>query len=319
MVLLHYLLAIAILFILELIYFRIANHYNIIDRPNERSSHTRVTLRGGGVIFYLGVVLHFVASGGDYPWFVLALTMVAVMSFMDDVHARSRGLRFLVQLAAMLLMFQQFGLYTLSWWWIAVGLFVCTGILNAYNFMDGINGITGGYSLVALLTLAYANLRPGEMFVDADLLLTVLCAVLVFCFFNFRERAKCFAGDVGSVSMAFILLFLLGRLMVTTNDFSWIVLLAVYGVDSTLTVLHRLLRREDVTQPHRKHAFQLMANELKMPHTVVSLIYMGLQTVVNIGYFYFAPHGYVYLLSVIGVLSIAYVLFMKKYFCLHKG
>ncbi|MDR0977242.1 MAG: glycosyltransferase family 4 protein [Prevotellaceae bacterium] len=318
MIYLHYLLAFAILFILEIIYFRIAHHYNIIDRPNERSSHTRVTLRGGGVVFYLGALLHFVSSGGTYPWFMLALTMVTVMSFADDVHTRSRGLRFMVQLVAMLLMFYQFGLYTLPWWWIAVALFFCTGTLNAYNFMDGINGITGGYSLVVLLAMIYADHRVVA-FVDADFLYTVVCAVLVFAFFNFRKRAKCFAGDVGSVSIAFILLFLLGRLAIATNDISWIVLLAVYGVDATLTLVHRLLLHEDVALPHRKHAYQLMANELRIPHTVVSLIYMALQALVNVGYFYFEVNGYIYLVSVIAVLSLAYLLFMKKYFHLHKG
>jgi hypothetical protein len=118
--------------------------------------------------------------------------------------------------------------------------------------------------------------------------------------------------------MAFILLFLLGKLMIVTDDFSWIVLLAVYGVDSTLTLVHRLLLHEDVALPHRKHAYQLMANELKIPHTVVSIIYMVLQAVVVVGYFYFEEHGYIYLLSVIGVLSLAYVLFMMKYYRLHQ-
>jgi UDP-N-acetylmuramyl pentapeptide phosphotransferase/UDP-N-acetylglucosamine-1-phosphate transferase len=184
--------------------------------------------------------------------------------------------------------------------------------------MDGINGITGGYSLVILATLAYVDSRIVD-FVNVDIIYTVICAVLVFNFFNFRKRAKCFAGDVGSVSIAFILLFLIGKLMIVTDDFSWIVLLVVYGVDSTLTLVHRLLLHEDVTLPHRKHAYQLMANELKLPHAVVSLIYMALQALVIVGYFFSAGHGYIYLLSAILLLSIAYLLFMMKYFRLHKG
>jgi UDP-N-acetylmuramyl pentapeptide phosphotransferase/UDP-N-acetylglucosamine-1-phosphate transferase len=114
--------------------------------------------------------------------------------------------------------------------WIVIALIVCTGIINAYNFMDGINGITGGYSLVILAALAYIN-KEVVTFVEADFIYTVICSVLVFCFFNFRKRAKCFAGDVGSVSIAFILLFLIGRLIIETEDFSWIVLLSVYGVE----------------------------------------------------------------------------------------
>ena len=128
--------------------------------------------------------------------------------------------------------------------------------------MDGINGITGGYSLVILAALAYIN-KEVVTFVEADFIYTVICSVLVFCFFNFRKRAKCFAGDVGSVSIAFILLFLIGRLIIRTGDFSWIVLLSVYGVDSVLTIIHRLMLHENIGLPHRKHLYQIMANELE--------------------------------------------------------
>ncbi|WP_288242937.1 UDP-GlcNAc--UDP-phosphate GlcNAc-1-phosphate transferase, partial [uncultured Bacteroides sp.] len=215
------------------------------------------------------------------------------------------------------LMFYQWGLFSLSWWWIIVALIICTGIINAYNFMDGINGITGGYSLVVLVALAYINVQIIP-FIEPALIYTVLCSVLVFCFFNFRKKAKCFAGDVGSVSIAFIILFLIGKLIITTGDFSWIVLLSVYGVDSVLTIIHRLMLHENIGLPHRKHMYQLMANELKMPHVVVSLIYMAVQALVISGYFCFEEYGYWYLLGVVVSLGIVYVLFMKRYFHLHK-
>ena len=182
--------------------------------------------------------------------------------------------------------------------------------------MDGINGITGGYSLVILSALAYINAEIAT-FVEPALINTVLCSVLVFCFFNFRKKAKCFAGDVGSVSIAFILLFLIGKLIIKTEDFSWIILLSVYGVDSVLTIIHRLMLHENIGLPHRKHMYQLMANELKMPHVVVALIYMTTQVVVIIGYIYFLNYGYLYLLCTILLLSFIYIVFMKKFFCLH--
>ena len=216
----------------------------------------------------------------------------------------------------MALMFYQWGLFSLPWWTLIIALIVCTGIINAYNFMDGINGITGGYSLVVLGALAYINTKIVS-FVEADFIYTSLCAVLVFNFFNFRKRAKCFAGDVGSVSIAFIVLFLIGKLIIKTEDFSWIVLLVVYGVDSVLTIIHRLMLHENIGLPHRKHLYQIMANELKVPHVVVSFVYMVIQTLVIVGYFYFQAYGYWYLLSSILVLSILYVLFMYKYFDLH--
>ena len=303
----YYIIVLVLLFVAELFYFKIANKFNIIDKPNERSSHSRITLRGGGIIFYFGALAYFLSNQWEYPWFMLALTLIAFISFVDDIRSTSQGLRLVFHFAAMVLMFYQWGLFSLSWWWIIIALIVCTGIINAYNFMDGINGITGGYSLVILSALAYINAEIAT-FVEPALINTVLCSVLVFCFFNFRKKAKCFAGDVGSVSIAFILLFLIGRLIIKTEDFSWIVLLSVYGVDSVLTIIHRLMLHENIGLPHRKHMYQLMANELKIPHVGVSLIYMGAQALVILGYFCFVRYGYWYLLGIIVLLSGIYVL-----------
>ena len=312
----YYIIVLVLLFLTELFYFKLANKFNIIDKPNERSSHRKVTLRGGGIIFYFGALVYFLANHWEYPWFIVALTLITFISFVDDIRSTSQSLRLVFHFAAMVLMFYQWDLFSLSWWWIIVALIICTGIINAYNFMDGINGITGGYSLVILVTLAYINAKIVP-FTEPALINTVLCSVLVFCFFNFRKKAKCFAGDVGSVSIAFILLFLIGRLIIKTEDFSWIILLSVYGVDSVLTIIHRLMLHENIGFPHRKHMYQLMANELKIPHVGVSLIYMGAQALVILGYFCFVRYGYWYLLGIIVLLSGIYVLFMRRYFHLH--
>ena len=312
----YYIIILVLLFVAELFYFRVADKCNIIDKPNERSSHSRITLRGGGIIFYFGALAYFLSNHWEYPWFMLALDLITFISFVDDIRSTSQGLRLVFHFTAMALMFYQWGLFSLSWWWIIIALIICTGIINAYNFMDGINGITGGYSLVILGALAYIN-SEITTFVEPALINTVLCSVLVFCFFNFRKKAKCFAGDVGSVSIAFILLFLIGKLIIKTEDFSWIILLSVYGVDSVLTIIHRLMLHENIGLPHRKHMYQLMANELKIPHVGVSLIYMGAQALVILGYFCFVRYGYWYLLGIIVLLSGIYVLFMRRYFHLH--
>ena len=312
----YYIIILVLLFVAELFYFRVADKFNIIDKPNERSSHSRITLRGGGIIFYFGALAYFLSNHWEYPWFMLALTLITFISFVDDIRSTSQGLRLVFHFTAMALMFYQWGLFSLSWWWIIIALIICTGIINAYNFMDGINGITGGYSLVILGALAYIN-SEITTFVEPALINTVLCSVLVFCFFNFRKKAKCFAGDVGSVSIAFILLFLIGKLIIKTEDFSWIILLSVYGVDSVLTIIHRLMLHENIGLPHRKHMYQLMANELKIPHVGVSLIYMGAQALVILGYFCFVRYGYWYLLGIIVLLSGIYVLFMRRCFHLH--
>ncbi|WP_291599963.1 glycosyltransferase family 4 protein [Bacteroides sp.] len=312
----YYIIILVLLFVAELFYFRVADKFNIIDKPNERSSHSRITLRGGGIIFYFGALAYFLSNHWEYPWFMLALTLITFISFVDDIRSTSQGLRLVFHFTAMALMFYQWGLFSLSWWWIIIALIICTGIINAYNFMDGINGITGGYSLVILGALAYIN-SEITTFVESALINTVLCSVLVFCFFNFRKKAKCFAGDVGSVSIAFILLFLIGKLIIKTEDFSWIILLSVYGVDSVLTIIHRLMLHENIGLPHRKHMYQLMANELKIPHVGVSLIYMVAQALAILGYFCFVGYGYWFLLGIIVLLSGIYVLFMRRYFHLH--
>ena len=313
---LYYLVVFVVLLGVELLYFRVADHFNIIDKPNERSSHTRITLRGGGVVFYVGALVYFVASGFSFPWFMLGLTLIAGVSFVDDVRSVTQRVRLVVHFVAMLLMFYQWGMVSLPWWYVVVALVVCTGIINAYNFMDGINGITGGYSLVVLGGLAYVNgwVVP---FVDEKMIYTMMVAVLVFDGFNFRRKSKCFAGDVGAVSIAFVILFLLGRLILETGDWSYIIFLAVYGVDSVLTIIHRLMLQENIGLPHRKNMYQLMANELKFPHVVVSLLYMVVQVVIVAVYLAMPGMHYACLGGSVAVLGIGYVLFMRKYFKLH--
>ena len=312
-----YFLLLILLFIAELIYFKLANRYNIIDKPNERSSHSNVTLRGGGVIFYIGILLYFILEGFQYPWFFMGLTCITAISFADDLRPQSSKIRLSVHFAAMGLMFYQWGLYSEQWYFILIAIVICTGILNAYNFMDGINGITGAYSMVVIGAFWYINFYLIH-FVDVNLIYAALSALVVFNFFNLRTKAKCFAGDVGSISIAFIILFLLGLLIIKTGDFSYIILLVVYGIDSILTILHRLLLKENIFLPHRTHAYQIMANELKIPHVVVSLFYAILQILILIGYIIFKQYSYWFSGLIVVILSACYLLFKIKYFHLHK-
>lgn len=312
-----YVVIAAILMAAELLYFKIADRFNIIDRPNMRSSHTSITLRGGGVVFLFGAWVYAAFFGVTYPWFLIGLTLVGIVSFVDDVHSLPDSARLVVQFAAMFLMFYQFGILNWNDWWIVcIALIVCVGITNAYNFMDGINGITGAYSLAVMLPLIYLNKSVG--FIAMPFLLVITLSILVFLFFNFRKKAKCFAGDVGSISMAFIVVFALGLLMLQTCDFSYIVFLAVYGVDAVLTIVHRIMLHENLGEAHRKHAYQLMANELKLSHLKVSAGYMLMQLAVSTGLIFIPINHYLYLGLIVILLSGAYVAFMRKYYHLHE-
>ena len=206
---------------------------------------------------------------------------------------------------------------------VLLALVVCVGASNIINFMDGINGITGGNALASLIPIYILNRELG--FIEESLIVTVILADIVFCLFNFRPkgRAKCFAGDVGSIGIAFILLFLIGQLVMKTGDVTYLIFLLVYGVDGCLTIVHRIMLHENLGEAHRKHAYQLMANELKIGHVKVSLLYMGLQLVVSLGFVYICPNMVLahwwYLLVTSTLLALTYVFFIKKYYHLHEA
>lgn len=269
------------MFLAELVYFKIADRFNIIDKPNERSSHVHHTIRGGGVIFVFGVLFWFFQSGYEWPWFVLAVIVISTISFFDDVTSLHAGVRFFFHLASMLLIIYQ--LWPVSWpvYLLVLAVVVCIGTFNAFNFMDGINGITGVYALIALLTFGYIHLyvRP---FTNLSFVLWITASVIIFLFFNFRKTAACFAGDVGSVTIALILVFLMLQLVKGTGNFLWPLMFLVYGTDSIVTIIYRLKRKENIFKAHRTHLFQYLSNELKIPHLVVSAGYGVIQAVINI-------------------------------------
>lgn len=313
-----YIIIAALLLVLELVYFRIADRFNIVDRPNERSSHNSIVIRGGGIIFLLAAWIWSAFFGFNYPWFLAGLTIVCGISLWDDIHSLPDSVRLIAQFTAMFMMFADLGMINWeNWWMIAPALIVCVGIINAYNFMDGINGITSGYSLTVLLPLIILN--HSIHFIEMSYLIVAAIACVVFSYFNFRPKgkAKCFAGDVGSIGIAFIVLLPLGKLILQTGDLTYILLLVVYGVDTILTICHRIMLHENLGQAHRKHAFQIMANELKIPHEVVSLGYMILQLIISSGLIYLSRMHWVYFLVAVIILCIAYLLFIKRYYHLH--
>ena len=326
---LTYIIIAAILLAAELIYFRIADKCNIIDKPNERSSHTTIVLRGGGIIFSLSMIVWailMVVHGNpiaQYLPILIGLVLICGVSFWDDVHSLPDGVRLVAQFTAMALMFWSMGIMHWNmWWFVIIALIVCVGATNVINFMDGINGITAGYAIAVLLPLLLLN--QSLCFIEESYLVVALIGVLVFCIFNFRPKgkAKCFAGDVGSIGIAFIMLFAIGKLIVQTGDITYLIFLLVYGVDGVLTICHRILLHENLGEAHRKHAYQLMANELKMSHMVVSLLYMAMQLIVSLGFIYLCPNTilahWIYLVVAGIILAAAYVLFKKKYYYLHE-
>lgn len=309
-----YLIVFIVLFALELLYFKVADRFNIIDKPNERSSHTTITLRGGGIIFYFGALAYFVYSGFQYPWFFLGLTLMTLVSFADDIITLSNKIRLLIHFASVFLMAYQLHLFDMPWYYLLITFIVVVGVINAYNFMDGINGITACYSLAVGALLMMVNHQLG--FIDQNLLAFTLLAVLVFAFFNFRNNAKCFAGDVGSVAIAFILLFALGALIIQTGNLIYILFLTVYGIDAVWTILRRLYLKENIFEAHRSHLYQFLANEAGVNKLAVSFLYALLQFLIGILVIQFADSSaivqWVFAVSLLLGMSIMYLI-LKTY------
>ncbi|ATN06260.1 MraY family glycosyltransferase [Chryseobacterium indologenes] len=275
-----------ILFISMLVYFRIADKYNIIDKPNHRSAHTQITLRGGGIIFPIAFIIFCIFNYNEaiqnYWSFGLGLLAICGISFIDDVKTLSNKIRLSVHLLAVILLLYFTGAFELMPFWAWPMLFVIIiGTLNAYNFMDGINGMTGVYSLITLGSLAYINKDIVE-FTDQNFIYYPILASLVFLFFNFRKKAKCFAGDVGSMGIGFWIIGLITLLIMKTGEYKYILLLSVYGMEVVLTIMERLSLKENIFEAHRRHLYQLFANEKKVSHLVISGVYAIIQVIVNI-------------------------------------
>ncbi|MEI6139024.1 MAG: hypothetical protein WCP85_07160 [Mariniphaga sp.] len=309
-----YLILFITLVFIQICYFRLADYFKIIDKPNERSSHNRTTFRGGGITFSIAALLWFVIYGFHDQLMILGLLLLAVISFLDDLLTLSSKIRIIAHLFGVSLMFAQTGLFVMPWYILPIAYILTIGWINAFNFMDGINGITPFYCLVSLMTFLFLNQKIS--FTPNELIFILLLSVIVFGFFNARKHAKCFAGDVGSVSMAYLLAYLMIGIMVKTGKWEYIVMFGVYAVDSVLTIVHRLHNRENIFQAHRTHLFQYLSNELRWPHVLVSTLYATLQLLINIGLILvlkFNPQisfGYVFVSLV--VLSSLYI-WLKNY------
>ena len=267
------------LIIIEFIYFRVAERFSIIDKPNARSLHTNITIRGGGIIFLVSALFYFIYSNFQYPLFFLGLTVIALISFLDDIFTLPNRYRLPFQFLAIILILFELHFFSNPIWIIIAILVLGVGIINAYNFMDGINGITGGYSTVVISALLFIN-NYHIKFIENNFLVFVFLGLIVFNYFNFRKKAICFAGDVGSISIAVIIVFLLLKLIIMDENLMYILFLGVYGVDSILTIIHRLILKENIFNAHRFHLFQVLVHTLKIPHLFMSSIYMAVQSII---------------------------------------
>ncbi|MGQ7945263.1 UDP-GlcNAc--UDP-phosphate GlcNAc-1-phosphate transferase [Flavobacterium sp. WC2509] len=280
-------IALLFLFIgIELIYFKIADYFNIIDKPNSRSSHTAITLRGGGIIFPLAILTACLL--GYVSWIVtLAVFLVAIVSFIDDIKPISQLPRFICHAIAILLIFYDLGLFMQVIWPLPIVFILLIGWVNVFNFMDGINGITVLYSFVAILSFSFLEINKESL----PLLITVGMSCCAFGIFNVRKKAKTFAGDIGSISMALFLGYFMIKTILDSGQIGYLLFLSVYGIDAVITIFTRIKKKENILEPHRSHLYQYLANELGYSHIKVSLLYAGIQLSINISSIYLQQIG----------------------------
>lgn len=303
----NYLIVFLALSVLSFIYLKLADKLNIIDNPNHRSSHTTPTIRGGGILFFLAILIFFVASGFKYPYFVLGVSLIAVISFIDDVITLSSAIRLPFQFLAVGLCFFEVGIIPNSGFLILPVLLIGgVGLINEYNFMDGINGITGFYSIVSILGLLIINYQ--ENLIDSSLLSYVLISIIVFGFYNFRKKARMFAGDIGSITIAVLICFVGSLFVYKLKSPVMLLLVSVYSGDAILTAFHRKLNGEKLIEPHREHIYQKLVHTLKIPHLKVSMFYAFLQLSINIIVFYSYRLNFSTQLLILGLISLILIL-----------
>ncbi|MBS9523202.1 UDP-GlcNAc--UDP-phosphate GlcNAc-1-phosphate transferase [Litoribacter alkaliphilus] len=272
----YYLFAICALLATEILYIQLAKSFRIVDLPTDRSSHKYATVRGGGVIFPIALFLPYY-FGEINSSLVLVVLLVAAISFLDDMFSLSQLPRAVAQIAGTLYLFYDLEVLYLEWYYVLICAVLFFGWINAYNFMDGINGISVLYCLVALIS--FSVIEANYIYHETFAILGLAC--LVFSFFNLRQKAVAFLGDVGSISLAIILGYFMLHTIVATDNIYYLLFFAIYGVDAIITIFIRLLKRENILKPHRSHLYQQLANEHGKSHIRVSVCYALAQLSLN--------------------------------------
>ncbi|WP_159950368.1 MraY family glycosyltransferase [Polaribacter septentrionalilitoris] len=311
----EYLLVLVILIISSIVYLKLAVKYKIIDKPNQRSSHTKLTVRGGGIVFSIAIFLFFVLNDFQYPFFTIGVFILSIVSFLDDIYSLSSKLRFSIQFVGILLLLYQIGLPFFPVYMYLLFLFVGLGFLNSYNFMDGINAITGFYCISSLSILYLINQQ--EQVFHQDLTRYVFLSVIVFGFYNFRKKALFFAGDIGSIVLGFLTLFLVFKSIVDLNAPLMMLSVFIYGADAGYTMLYRkFFTDEKWTDPHRHHIYQKLVDVKKMSHLKIAALYAIAQLILNVLLFfsYKLPYSTQWMLlisSSVIFMGVYYVLFQR--------
>ena len=287
------LLIILIPLVLFPIYLLVAKRFGIKDNPGGRSSHTQRTITGSGIVFTISLLLVNLFLGTSLPIsFMLGLSAIVLISFVDDIVFIKHSYRFVFQLLSVVLLVSTIPMSEANTFsdkfpiWIAGVIFgVC--VLNGFNFMDGINGLLASTSFIILLSLAYLNENlidaNGKViqFVNPYVIYSLIASTIIFLFLNLRGKALSFMGDAGSIGIAFTTFYLVFLLVSQTGNTIYFLLFSVLGIDSGLTVVYKLILKENIFIPHRDFLFKKLVHIGKFGHVRIAIIYALIQGVIN--------------------------------------
>lgn len=288
----YFLIAPLGMLIMAFAYLKVAAKLNLYDHPVGRSSHINRTITGYGIFVLLGLFLFSVVFPYTLsPYFIIGLVMMATISFIDDIVFVKHFIRLIFQLFALILLaidlpFDYLTSDKLPL--IIAAVIFGIGVLNAFNFMDGINGMLGLNSLVILVSFWWLNNHTYDAtgheitFIANEFIYTLIIGVSIFLFFNLRNKAVAFAGDVGSISIAFVIFYLMVNLIFATGNYAYLLLFVVIGIDAALTIIFKLLLRENIFVPHRDFLFKKLVHVGKYKHVNISIIYAMVQAFISI-------------------------------------
>lgn len=297
----HLLFAVVIFVISTVATMLLVRYLNVLDIPNERSSHARATPRGGGtaivIAFLIGIsLIHLIGDKTPiyttyFLGFLIASFVIAAISLYDDINRCSFKIKLGGQLLAIAIAMLAgividkanlpwLGEVQLGWWAYPLTFLWMLGLTNAYNFIDGLDGIAAGTAVIAAIFLSLISFQQGSLFIYLAAL-TLGAASFGFLVHNLPP-ARIFMGDVGSTFLG--LVFAVMAIIAARYDHSHTSLFVVplllfhFIFDTAFTFLRRLFAGEQVFLPHRTHLYQLL-HRLGYSHGKVTLVYSALAVI----------------------------------------
>lgn len=312
-----------VLMLVEWGYIVLATRYRIGVTHSVAGREIFTPVGGGWVVVLAAVASVFVIQEYDmgYLWFVAGGVLLGAVSFVDDIIKLSALVRLVIQMVVVATVLLALAPSSGNVWLYALGLVFVVGYLNSSNFMDGANGMLATYSMIVLLTLWSVAQTPWIPVLSPEgpcgvpevegLSACLLAATLVLAIFNVRDRARVFAGDVGSITLGYFIALATLYLGIVYGRPSIVVIVLIFIVDTFVTFVERVLAREHVMKPHCRHLYQRLIAAGYRP-TAVASWYALAQGCINAVWLVLPPGAQnIYACTAAVAVTVAYILIKK--------